>query len=218
MLPIIECFPVQIPASFQPTDSEHDGVDQNSSGKKCPGQSGDFKPSWGGGMRAGRVRTQPDGTRKTLLHCAIDIMAAEGAEVRAIGPGKVARTWKPGANRIDPGAGWSDKGGNYVVLEQGGWRWYFAHLRDKPLVRPGDAIEAGQLLGYLGRTGNAVRKRRDGTRYGCPHLHLSLTATELRLRAVARSHGIEVIGNKADPAPLLKPLFDAGGWRSGSST
>jgi murein DD-endopeptidase MepM/ murein hydrolase activator NlpD len=204
-------FPVQIPAGFAPSDSEGDGIDKNSSGKVCPGYSPDdgYRPRWGGGMRA---------KRREHFHAAVDIMASEGAEIRSIGAGVVAVTWVPGAGRRDPGAGTSTKGGNYVVIETAdGWRWYYAHLRDVPFVRPGQTVVAGQLLGYCGRTGNAVRtvRRRDGSsyRYGCPHLHLSLHALREHRLIAARAAGLDVIGRKVDPVALLKPLYDAGGWR-----
>lgn len=208
----IASFPVTIPRGFAPSDSERDGLDQSWDGKRCPGQDAadGYRPRWGGGFRARRAKG---------LHAAIDIMAAEGAEVRAIGAGVVAVTWVPGAGRRDPGAGTSAKGGNYVVLETAeGWRWYYAHLRDAPLVRPGQTVAAGELLGYVGRTGNAVRivRRKDGSsyRYGCPHLHLALTAlTADRLR-IATASGYDVSSRKVDPVPLLRPLYDAGEWRS----
>jgi murein DD-endopeptidase MepM/ murein hydrolase activator NlpD len=205
----LAAFPVQIPPGFAPSDSEGDGVDKNSAGKTCPGYDPPYRPRWGGGMRA---------KRGEHFHAALDIMAAEGADVRSIGAGVVAVTWVPGAGRRDPGAGTSVKGGNYVVVETAdGWRWYYAHLRDAPLVRPGQTVAAGELLGYLGRTGNAVRtvRRRDGTsyRYGCPHLHLACTALNAANASRAAAAGIDVIGRKVDPLALLRPLYDAGGWQ-----
>jgi murein DD-endopeptidase MepM/ murein hydrolase activator NlpD len=213
--PVIECFPVVVPAGFVPTDSDGDGLDRNSSGTVCPGQdpARGYRPTWGGGMRAKRGTVDAP-----KWHAAVDIMGAEGLEIRAIADGVVPMTWKPGATRLDPGSGTSTKGGNYVVLEDGGVRWYFAHLRDAPLVRPGERVEAGQLLGYLGRTGNARRtvRRRDGSTYfyGCPHLHLAMTGLTRAVIASAKAEGIDVIGAKLDPVAYLRPLYEAGGWRA----
>lgn len=201
-LPIVETFPVRVPLGFTPRDPDGDGTDMKSDRTPCPCTSSPFAWRWGGGFRAGRIR---EGRR--LDHAAIDIMGPQGADIRSIGPGRVALTWRPGAGRVDPGAGWSAKGGHYVVIDDAaGWRWYYAHLEATPLVRAGDAVEAGQLIGFLGRTGNAVRKRRDGSRYGCPHLHLSLTAPSAKLAAYAKAHGLDVQGRKVDSVPLLRTL------------
>lgn len=212
MIPRPEAFPVAIPRDFVPSDSEGDGIDRryDAQGTPCPGQDprDGFRPRWGGGMRA---------KRGTHYHAAIDIMAAEGAIIRAPVDGFVAETWAPRAGVTAPGAGFSAKGGNYVVLlDDLGCRWYFAHLRDLPLVAPGVRVRAGDALGFNGRTGNAVRlvKRRDGTTYrrGCPHLHLAVTAPPA-VRREAAAQGIEVIGTKIDPRALLERLYNVGAWR-----
>jgi murein DD-endopeptidase MepM/ murein hydrolase activator NlpD len=213
---IAKVFPVTIPFGFIPSDLDEDGLDKNPAGKVCPGQdpADGFRPRWGGGFRAKRVR---DG--KALNHAAVDIMAAEGAHTVAIQDGVIALSWKPGPGRLEPGAGASPKGGNYVVLDTyDGWRWYYAHLRDIPFVVPGQRVKAGDLLGFVGRTGNAVRRvrRKDGSSYlyGCPHLHLSLTALTSDNVRQARHKGLDVLGMKVDPVPVLKPLYDAGGWHA----
>ena len=64
------------------------------------------------------------------------------------------------------GSGTSERGGNFVWIDDGaGNLHYFAHLRDAPLVSPGQTVKAGQLIGYLGDSGNAR---------GRPHLHFSV--------------------------------------------
>lgn len=66
------------------------------------------------------------------------------------------------------GSGTSDRGGNFVWIEEAaspGTLHYFAHMRDTPLVQPGQQVRAGQLIGYLGDSGNAR---------GRPHLHFSV--------------------------------------------
>lgn len=160
-------FPVVIPPGFTPTDSDNDGVDRNAQGKQCPGYSPPYAWSWGGGFWA------PRGPERQF-HRAIDVMAAEGCDVVAVTSGRIPNTYAGVGG--GPGAGGGSKGGNYVVLiGDDGWVWYHAHLRDLPLVKPGDRVVAGQKLGALGRTGNARRRKADGF-YGCPHLHLSLTS------------------------------------------
>jgi murein DD-endopeptidase MepM/ murein hydrolase activator NlpD len=213
MLPTVKQFPVIVPPSFKPRDPERDGTDMSWDRKPCPCQVAPFKPAWGGGFDAGRVR---EGV--SLAHRAIDIMGAQGLEIRSIGPGIVPETWKPGPGRVEPGAGRSPKGGNYILVDEtrmdgSKWRWYYAHLLEAPLYGPGDEIEAGTLLGFLGRTGNAIKKRKDGSYYGCPHLHLALTGLNAKALNSAKSEGLKVAGSKVDSVPLLKPLFDSGAWK-----
>jgi len=58
--------------------------------------------------------------------------------------------------------------GGWAVLIAGddGLRYWYAHLRDRPLVGAGTTVATGQPLGFLGASGNA-----DG---GTPHLHLGI--------------------------------------------
>jgi hypothetical protein len=93
-LPTVAFFPVVVPPGFKPVDPENDGTDISWKGEPCPCQSGDYRPAWGGGFDAGRVREG-----KALAHRAIDIMGAQGCEIRSIGPGRVARDWRPGPGR-----------------------------------------------------------------------------------------------------------------------
>ncbi len=84
------------------------------------------------------------------------------------------------------------KGGHCLYLRsEDGHVFYFAHLHSKPVVEKGDSVEAGQLLGLLGRTGNATRTRRNGSKYGCAHAHISLTSPR---------------GRKIDPVPFFRGL------------
>ncbi len=58
--------------------------------------------------------------------------------------------------------------GGWAVLIAGtdGNRYWYAHLRDRPLVGAGASVATGQPLGFLGRSGNA-----DG---GEAHLHIGI--------------------------------------------
>ena len=85
--------------------------------------------------------------------------AAIVATVSGVVPLRVARTGTAGA-------GFSERGGNFVWVDDGeGTLHYFAHMRDLPKVRSGERVVAGQLIGYLGDSGNAR---------GRPHLHYSV--------------------------------------------
>ena len=194
-LPIIETFPVKIPADFVPSDYDQDGTDLGPTSKPCPGYVAPYKPTQGGGFRA------PRGVDKKN-HRALDIMAAEGAYIVSPAPMTI----------ID--AGLSEKGGWHIYMQDAnGWTWYFAHMRDAPLVHKGDIVFGNHLLGYVGRSGNAVRTTAAGFR-GCPHLHCSLTVpktTPLNEQFVYRGKRVDRIKEKVDVLPFLLPVFHE--WR-----
>lgn len=59
---------------------------------------------------------------------------------------------------------WHYAGGNGLYIDgDSGDRWYYAHMQDyAPGIATGVTVTAGQLVGYVGSTGNA----------STPHLHL----------------------------------------------
>jgi murein DD-endopeptidase MepM/ murein hydrolase activator NlpD len=91
------------------------------------------------------------------VHEATDIMAARGTPVLAVDDGVIAKLFvsKPGGITIyqfDP----SDK-----------YAYYYAHLdRYADGIREGMQVKRGQLLGYVGSTGNADPNG--------PHLHFAI--------------------------------------------
>lgn len=92
-------------------------------------------------------------------HNGIDIAAPLGTPIYALMEGKVY--W----SGLDPAG---SKGyGNVVYTwteENGGiTERIYAHMRDLPLVQAGQTVTKGQLIGYVGATGNAAM----------PHLHLT---------------------------------------------
>lgn len=194
--PVVEHFPVIIMPGFAPTDVDGDGPDKRWDKKLSPGQdpADGYRPRWGGGFFAKRGKH---------LHAAVDIMAAEGALVVAMGLWKIPETIRIGRNVRD-GAGVSTKGGaHFYARDDRGYEWYGAHLSWlSPQVVPGAVLVSGTPIGCVGRTGNASRVYGDGSRRGSPHLHL-------RLGYVLQSGRIR----KYDPVPLLRPLYDAGAWR-----
>lgn len=108
------------------------------------------------------------GARK---HHGVDIFAERGTPVTAVIDGH-ART------------GTSDRGGKHVWLSGsmiglGSARYYYAHL-DAFEVESGDKVKKGEILGYMGNTGNAINTP--------PHLHFGIYS-----------------GGPVDPAPFLKP-------------
>ncbi len=103
-------------------------------------------------------------------HMALDIGVAQGTPVHATMGGKVIY------------AGWNDQGyGNLVIVENGPYRTYFAHLSSIP-VQVGQTVRSGEVVGASGSTGNSTG----------PHLHY-----EIRLN-----------GQQVDPASYT---FHTGG-------
>jgi murein DD-endopeptidase MepM/ murein hydrolase activator NlpD len=82
-------------------------------------------------------------------HQAVDIAVPVGTPVRATLDGRVVH------------AGWNTEGyGNLVIVENGAYRTYYAHLDSIP-VTIGQTVKAGEVVGLSGNTGNSTG----------PHLH-----------------------------------------------
>jgi murein DD-endopeptidase MepM/ murein hydrolase activator NlpD len=99
------------------------------------------------------------------LHHGVDIAAPEGTPVRAMRGGRVEIAGTRGGY------------GQTVVIRHGGSLWtLYAHL-SRIDVRVGDRVSGGQVIGAVGRTGNATG----------PHLHFEIVRW----------------GRAEDPVPLL---------------
>ena len=91
------------------------------------------------------------------VHDAIDIMAAEGTPVFAVADGSVEKLFD------------SEQGGLtlYQFEPSGRYVYYYAHLqRYAPGIVEKKTIRQGEVIGYVGHTGNASP---DG-----PHLHFAI--------------------------------------------
>ncbi len=89
------------------------------------------------------------------FHTGIDIPAGKGHGIHSAGSGKVIRVVK---SRVESGYG------NYVEIDHGtGVISRYACL-DEIVVRTGQQVEAGRLIGYAGISGSAV----------APHLHFEI--------------------------------------------
>jgi len=99
--------------------------------------------------------------RTTTWHHGVDIFAPLGAPVLAVADGTLFNV------------GWNDVGGNRLWVRDGaGNEFYYAHLSAySPLAREGAAVRAGDVVGFVGTTGDAV-----GTP---PHLHFEIHPREL---------------------------------------
>jgi hypothetical protein len=116
------------------------------------------------------------GSRK---HVALDILAPMGTPVRAVEGGRIARLFNSKAGGItiyqfDP----SEK-----------YCYYYAHLsRYAEGLRENDRVSRGQVIGYVGTTGNAPKDT--------PHLHFAI----FRLNSEKRWWE----GTPLDPYPILR--------------
>ncbi len=85
-------------------------------------------------------------------HTGIDIAASEGTPIRAANSGPVLYS------------GWNTWGyGNTVVLAHGPFSTLYGHM-SSTAVRCGEFVSAGQVIGYVGSTGNSSG----------PHLHFEI--------------------------------------------
>ena len=95
--------------------------------------------------------------RGSRQHSALDFMAARGTPVVSTDAGTVAKI------HTSVGGGLT----LYLADPSGEFIYYYAHLdRYKPGIKEGDKIAAGEVIGYVGSTGNAVAN--------APHLHFAI--------------------------------------------
>ena len=93
-----------------------------------------------------------DGGRRS--HHGVDIFAPRGTPVVAVAPGRVRRVEE---TNIGGKVVWVDTRANHRV--------YYAHL-DRQIAYPGQEVDVGDTLGFIGNTGNA--------RTTPPHLHFGV--------------------------------------------
>ncbi|MGZ5035447.1 MAG: M23 family metallopeptidase [Usitatibacter sp.] len=109
------------------------------------------------GVARAQLRDNFDEGRPGHRHEALDIMAPRGTPVLAADDGRVAKLFRSLAGGItlyqfDPGEKYA---------------YYYAHLeRYADGLREGMTVRRGQVLGYVGTTGNATP--------GAPHLHFTI--------------------------------------------
>jgi peptidoglycan LD-endopeptidase LytH len=103
------------------------------------------------------VRSFHDARSGSRVHEALDILAPKGTPVVAVEDGMVAKLFTSKAGGItlyqfDPGKEYA---------------YYYAHLdRYEDGIKEGDALRRGQVIGYVGVSGNAPKNT--------PHLHFAV--------------------------------------------
>ncbi len=92
-------------------------------------------------------------------HTGTDIGVPQGVEIHAAQDGVVTLSR------------YNSSYGNYCIINHGnGYATLYAHQRQLPLVQVGDTVRKGQVIGYVGNTGNS---------YGA-HLHFELRVNGVR--------------------------------------
>jgi murein DD-endopeptidase MepM/ murein hydrolase activator NlpD len=135
----------------------------------------------------------PYGPRGSGFHPGVDLSPPEGTPIRAASSGVVqAAACNTNTGRcVGPtshGYGW------YVdIRHPGNVVTRYGHMRSQPVVRVGERVEAGQVIGFVGQTGHATG----------PHLHFEVHTPVPPGARVDDSNAVDPVGfMKAVGAPL----------------
>jgi len=92
--------------------------------------------------------------RKSILHTGVDLASKSGTPIYAAGDGVVEK------------AGWTNGYGKYVMIKHvNGFETGYGHMsRIADTTQPGTYVRQGQIIGYVGSTGNSTG----------PHLHFEI--------------------------------------------
>ncbi len=144
----------------------------------------DLEDNWGEPRDGGKRR-----------HKGIDIFAALGTELVAVADGYISYI------------GTQSKGGRCLWLVTDlGVSFYYAHLdRWAPGIYEGMSVKSGELLGYVGKTGNA-----QGT---SAHLHFQIVENDETVNPYPILRGASSTSRAARTAPVLSGGFIGAGSR-----
>ncbi|RBL92750.1 peptidoglycan DD-metalloendopeptidase family protein [Chitinophaga flava] len=122
--------------------------------------------------------------RKSGKHQGLDFYAPIGSPIYACVDGVITESY------------YSDSYGYVVILngeyDNESYYFFYAHLKDKPLYEPGINVKAGSIIGYTGKTGNAIHMRTEQE-----HLHFEIRVSD----KVGRG-----LDQRIDPLQLIKEL------------
>lgn len=132
------------------------------------------------GVNANTLKGQFYDTRTGHSHEAVDILAPRNTPVHAVSDGTVAKLF------------FSKGGGGNTIYEfdpSGTYAYYYAHLeRYADGLREGQHIATGQVIAYVGSSGNAPPN--------APHLHFAV------FELTREHHWWQ--GKAVDPYPFFK--------------
>ena len=155
IIPMLNKSPSIVLATWQKITLLQEELPQNNS-LPSPLPNRHLSDTWGGARSEGR------------RHEGIDIFAPRGTPIQATTKGVVN---KVGDDRL---------GGRVAfIIGAGGAAHYYAHLESYADISPNDWVDAGDIIGYVGDSGNAK-----GTP---PHVH----------------YGVYINGSAVNPYPLL---------------
>ena len=132
-----------------------------------------YLPPW----RPGTLRIVSQGCNDTYTHkgphaFAIDVGMAVGTPVHAARGGRVIHI-KEDSERGGPGAAYMKDGNEIVIAHDDTTLAAYSHLqKDGAVVKLGERVEAGDLIGYSGNTGWSTN----------PHLHFEVYQLSEKLR------------------------------------
>lgn len=119
---------------------------------------------------------------------AVDIPMVSGTPIYAVADGTVTDS------------GWLGTGGNMVVISHAdGYLSGYAHMVSTPVVKAGEKVKAGQLIGLVGSTGNSTG----------PHLHFEIFKGKIWNIGVPaydymKLHGVDLGPCSGGPCNLAK--------------
>ncbi|MFA6365416.1 MAG: peptidoglycan DD-metalloendopeptidase family protein [Candidatus Paceibacterota bacterium] len=132
---------------------------------------------------------------RTKTHNGVDFGSPVGTPVLAVEQGKIIKV----GNNDRGTSRWNKyQYGKYIVIQHGNnLATLYGHL-SKQIVKEGDTVNKGDIIGYSGNTGYSKG----------PHLHLTVFwAPSIQYKAVAPAAGLVPIGITLDPTDYLPSLF-----------
>lgn len=145
----------------EPTTSQSDPSETATSGNSFSSSLGSRAIPSGQPVRGRLTQEYHSG------HNGLDIAVPVGTPIQTTMDGQVVH------------AGWNNQGyGNLVIVENGEYRTYYAHLSSIP-VSIGDTVQAGTTIGLSGNTGNSTG----------PHLHYEIRRNKAAINPTAATFG-----------------------------
>jgi murein DD-endopeptidase MepM/ murein hydrolase activator NlpD len=132
-------------------------------------------PDWVHPM-PGASTTSCYGQRWGSMHAGVDLAAAAGTPIKAVGAGTVT----------DAGWAFSGYGISVVIRHSNGASTHYAHMSETA-VSPGDSVSPGETIGFEGSTGDSTG----------PHLHFEVHDgmwNQIEPTSWMRDRGVEIGG------------------------